>query len=410
MLRFLLCSFALLLAFSTQAQNLNGQWKGSFTSAITGEQDEYVLELQISGKTQVSGYSYTYFYENGFRYFTICRISGYLEEKSKTITVTEFEKVKGNIPPGIMDCLQVHTLTYFKSDSAESLEGSWKPAPGFDAGCGSGTTALSRKMLVHTKLPGKKPTLTGAPKRAQPRVATTGKPTQPSVATGKPTQPSAAEATPTRPSGSTAKPSKPPTKGPYAQGPGGPSHAHGDTAHARGGASHALAPGKNGRPPRIDSGNVHRLRMDTSNVPAREGAGTPITRPPANNTVLVPLPLAVRQRSSDILQTIDVSSPEVRIELYDDGVIDHDTVTVYFNGKTVVYKAMLKHQPIRVTLTVLPDRDNDLILYADNLGDIPPNTALMVVIAGEDRYDIRITSDEQKNGAIRFRLKKNKTP
>jgi len=150
--------------------------------------------------------------------------------------------------------------------------------------------------------------------------------------------------------------------------------------------------------------------MDTSNVPAREGAGTPITRPPANNTVLVPLPLAVRQRSSDILQTIDVSSPEVRIELYDDGVIDHDTVTVYFNGKTVVYKAMLKHQPIRVTLTVLPDRDNDLILYADNLGDIPPNTALMVVIAGEDRYDIRITSDEQKNGAIRFRLKKNKTP
>jgi len=156
MLRFLLCSFALLLAFSTQAQNLNGQWKGSFTSAITGEQDEYVLELQISGKTQVSGYSYTYFYENGFRYFTICRISGYLEEKSKTITVTEFEKVKGNIPPGIMDCLQVHTLTYFKSDSAESLEGSWKPAPGFDAGCGSGTTALSRKMLVHTKLPGKK--------------------------------------------------------------------------------------------------------------------------------------------------------------------------------------------------------------------------------------------------------------
>jgi hypothetical protein len=45
-------------------------------------------------------------------------------------------------------------------------------------------------------------------------------------------------------------------------------------------------------------------------------------------------------------------------------------------------------------------------MYADNLGSIPPNTALMIVTDGTKRYEVRITSDLQKSGTIKFVKKK----
>ena len=49
---------------------------------------------------------------------------------------------------------------------------------------------------------------------------------------------------------------------------------------------------------------------------------------------------------------------------------------------------------------------NELTMYAENLGTIPPNTALMVVTDGDKRYEVRITSDTEKNGTIAFVHKK----
>ncbi|WP_165352408.1 hypothetical protein [Flavobacterium anhuiense] len=48
---------------------------------------------------------------------------------------------------------------------------------------------------------------------------------------------------------------------------------------------------------------------------------------------------------------------------------------------------------------------HEVILVAENLGDIPPNTALMKIKAGDKKYEIKITSDEQKNAVINFKYK-----
>ena len=47
-------------------------------------------------------------------------------------------------------------------------------------------------------------------------------------------------------------------------------------------------------------------------------------------------------------------------------------------------------------------------MYAENLGTIPPNTALMVITDGHHRYEVRITSDLEKSGVIRFMQKEKK--
>ena len=50
--------------------------------------------------------------------------------------------------------------------------------------------------------------------------------------------------------------------------------------------------------------------------------------------------------------------------------------------------------------------DHELIMVAENLGSIPPNTSLMIVEAGDKRFDVRITSTEQKNAMVRFKYRK----
>jgi hypothetical protein len=46
-------------------------------------------------------------------------------------------------------------------------------------------------------------------------------------------------------------------------------------------------------------------------------------------------------------------------------------------------------------------------MYAETLGTLPPNTGLLIVYDGSDRYEIRFSGDMQKSAAIVFRRKKN---
>ncbi|MEI9959262.1 MAG: hypothetical protein WDM90_23780 [Ferruginibacter sp.] len=41
-------------------------------------------------------------------------------------------------------------------------------------------------------------------------------------------------------------------------------------------------------------------------------------------------------------------------------------------------------------------------MYAENLGTIPPNTALMIIYDGKKRYEINISSTKNSNGVVAF--------
>jgi len=129
-----------------RTQNISGQWKGSFNESSGSESTEYILELEVKGKT-VEGTSITYFTLNGKKYFTMCAVSGSYDPDAKTIISKEISKVKANTPDWFRDCFQTHTLTYFKKGDEEQLSGTWKSAKR-EENCGKGNTLLSRKLLV----------------------------------------------------------------------------------------------------------------------------------------------------------------------------------------------------------------------------------------------------------------------
>ncbi|HJW17280.1 MAG TPA: hypothetical protein VJ499_09165, partial [Flavisolibacter sp.] len=123
-------------------------------------------------------------------------------------------------------------------------------------------------------------------------------------------------------------------------------------------------------------------------------------------TVHSPVPLVIRTRENPLVRQIQTPAGELRIDLYDNGEIDGDTVTIYHNNELVVSKARLSQKPVTIQIKVdAMHPHHELIMVADNLGSIPPNTSLMIVTAKDKRYEVFISSTEQKNARVNIDLK-----
>lgn len=119
-------------------------------------------------------------------------------------------------------------------------------------------------------------------------------------------------------------------------------------------------------------------------------------------------PKPLREKSNVLVQEIKVDSGIVKIEFYDNGQIDGDTISVYVNDRSVVYKQLLKTQPVSMTIQVDSKRAvQDVVMVGENLGSIPPNTALMIVTANNKRFQLYLTADEKKNAMVRFIYEKS---
>jgi hypothetical protein len=117
----------------------------------------------------------------------------------------------------------------------------------------------------------------------------------------------------------------------------------------------------------------------------------------------------VKERTIETIQSVYYQSDSLVLTLYDNGVVDGDTVTVLMNGNVIIPKQGLTTKAFRKTIYIdknTPD-SLQLIMYAETLGSIPPNTGLLVVQDGEKIYEIRFSGDYQKNAAIVFRRKRS---
>jgi hypothetical protein len=90
------------------------------------------------------------------------------------------------------------------------------------------------------------------------------------------------------------------------------------------------------------------------------------------------------------------------VAFYDNGIIDGDSISVSFDNRTVVSRKGLSLEPIKVDLSLQPSREYQMVVYAENLGTISPNTTLVVVTSGTKRYEILLSSNEEKNSSIKF--------
>lgn len=381
---------------------MTGVWQGHFRSGTSAMRsslfdDRYKFEVQIAQNNksfEAITYSYlsTIFYGKATAAGTVNGHTGkVLLQEGKLL---EVRNQSGDV------CIMTCFLQYSKSGDEEFLEGTYVSMNTRDSSnCGRGTVFLRKvassdfykepflvrrereiekeKLATIKAAPpkaGTAKTTSPAKNPAKPSTAKTGTANNPTAKTGTPvTKPAPPTAKTDQPA---AKPSNPPVAKPAR--PSAPEK-----------------PIKNAPMARVASPK-ETLKSPTGDSSTGIGRNFPTITPRILQT-----------RSNQVVRNITVHVNEVTLNIYDDGAIDHDTISVYLDNRQVISHAMLTDRPLVLTLHLDDTHDyHELVMVAENEGEIPPNTSLMIVKAGDKEYEVRITSTEQKNAVVTFKYVK----
>lgn len=127
-------------------------------------------------------------------------------------------------------------------------------------------------------------------------------------------------------------------------------------------------------------------------APAKEPAVAPLTNQEKFS-----------RRSKKLVQEINISGDSVELRFYDNAEVDGDSIAVFLNNQLLYEHIRLSDKPYSIKLAVSSlQQTNELVMVAENLGAIPPNTSLMVADIDGKRYEARLESTEYSSAVIRF--------
>ncbi|MFM7217716.1 MAG: WD40 repeat domain-containing protein, partial [Bacteroidota bacterium] len=104
--------------------------------------------------------------------------------------------------------------------------------------------------------------------------------------------------------------------------------------------------------------------------------------------------------------TIELNAAEVTIYVFDNSYIDGDTMSLYFNDEWILdhYGVTKSKKPVKLTFN--ENTNNYLVLFANNLGKTPPNTAAIQFFDGKSERFFRLSSDLNTCSALNFIYRK----
>jgi hypothetical protein len=111
----------------------------------------------------------------------------------------------------------------------------------------------------------------------------------------------------------------------------------------------------------------------------------------------------MKNRQNNVVSKLIVNTPKIQLNIYDNGIVDNDTVSLFFDNKLIVSHQKLSAVPVKIELDVSDsNKTYELVMFAENLGSIPPNTALVVVTAGKKRYELHSSANLNENAKLQF--------
>lgn len=119
-------------------------------------------------------------------------------------------------------------------------------------------------------------------------------------------------------------------------------------------------------------------------------------------------PSVLEKRASNTMQTVTVSSDSLLLSFYDNGIVDGDSISVYLNNENIITKVKLTEAAAKKTIRIPQTTDEvKITLVAESLGSIPPNTGLLIIQDGNDRYNVRFSADMETNASVIIKKKRN---
>jgi len=351
--------FILCISFTCFSQDITGIWKGYF---ITEDGNHYRLEFQVKqnakGQVSVSGVSYSW--QDDIKFYGKATMTGSFVKTSKNFRIKEIKTVEVKSTSGFGTCIMNYDLVYSRSGKEEFLEGTYLGKPEtkgrlntYNWGdCGGGRVSLRR--------------VTTSDFYIEPFLR------KKNLSTPPPVKDTVVVKTPTPVKKAPVVVKKDPFKKPVTQ------------------QSEKT----------IAKTNPRLTQRTDSTIKAK--VDVPLVKTPIKPVISAPAIL--KERTNELMKSLVVTEQDVTIKLYDNGEIDGDTISIYYDNKLLLANKGLSATPITVKIKVDDENQvHELVMVAENLGRIPPNTSLMIVDAGDQRFDVRITSTEQKNALVRFR-------
>lgn len=415
-LKFTLISILLVFAIAAGAQDLTGIWRGYFSSSsglykddIRQELYKYEVQIDQQANNALNGVTYSYkstvFYgKSAFR--------GIYTVQTKNLILKETSLVEVKITDNSQPCLMTCYLEYSKIGKLEVLQGTFSSVnEKTKVDCGSGKVYLERvkesdfelEPFLLKKRPEstarRTPIIPPPSVQQQKKVTVPNNKTQKDNTTKAPVKINTTKpATTTPPKTNTTFKATPP----------------------------ATNKTNTGKPPvKQNTTTQNKAATKPNNTTAKQDVKVATTTtPPAvawkqdvtvserkTDTLIVkwekppvsqgPIPKVLLERENKLVKTIYTNERSFTVEIFDNGTIDNDTISLYHNNKLVISQAKLTYTPLRLKIDCSDQSQrHELIMVAENLGEIPPNSALMVITAGKKRYEVFLISNEQRNAKV----------
>jgi hypothetical protein len=355
-----------LFPLQVYAQDISGVWTGYMYNDTTKENIQYELAVSDFNK-KLTGYSHTIFVIDKVKNIGVKSVK--IKEREGHYYIVDEKLIYNNYTePPAKGVKQFSFLTLSENDSAEVLSGTWKTNPTKIYKPLTGTIFLEKKKKLkpqETLIVAKLIQL-GLSKRLSflpPSVASNNM----LAINNKPNLPKKITNTPQEPAPTNTNKEVPPVVKEKA--------------------------------PVIKEEKIKEVKAAEQKPP-----------PVIKKEIPIPPPAAeIAKRIITNIRTVEIAHDSLVFSLFDNGTVDGDTVSILLNGKVIMPRVGLLEKAYNKTIYLTPDMGDSIriIMYAENLGSIPPNTGLLVVRDGERNYEILFSGDLKKNAEI-ILIRKNK--
>ncbi len=368
-------------------QDLSGKWKGVFTPNQDQESKVYNYEVEIKElpNHSLSVITYTRFSNN---FSAKASANGMHSPNTELVSIVESKFDDMRLSGNFQACLMSSYLTYNTIRGRETLEGTYISSNSkMGKDCGSGTIYLEKEIPL-AKL------FALQSKKQSPTTSTNGNKTNELVVNNKS---GATKLTETKSVGTKTNLDKTASlNNKIASNQNSivgkksikdyPKIVNDDTKTNNTPTAIAII-----EPPKVNS---NQTKEESNSSPASVENAKTTSRGQI-------LPYVLVGRENKLVNKITVSSPHISFDMFDNGTIDNDIIMVFDNKVQILNNQRLSYKAIHFELNFSKETpDHEIIIVAQNLGTVPPNTALMVLKDGSTRKEFYITSTLQTNAML----------
>ena len=135
---------------------------------------------------------------------------------------------------------------------------------------------------------------------------------------------------------------------------------------------------------------------------AQVGKPKPPPPKPQIKKPVTELPVAIRGRFVYQQNRLKTKQRKIVVKIWDRREVDGDVISLKFNDEWILESYPLTKAKKRLILNLEPGRQNFLVVFAENLGRKPPNTASFIIKTHEKKRIFSIRSDFKRCGAIKL--------